>query len=273
MSDRAVQDVGAPGVLLTGATGRTGNAVAHALAGRSDVVLAACISPSVATSPRRSLPQHVPAFANLADALADDPDASVIVDFTHASAAIVHMELALANGRHVVLGATGFESSVLEQFGERFAAAGLGLLHVPNFSLGAVLAMQLAEQVAAHFADVEVVETHHDGKRDAPSGTAIHTARRIAAARSAAGFVPGGPVSDGAGSDAARGETVDGVQVHALRLPGATAHQSVVFGGAGELLTIRHDAIDRSCYATGVALAARRVHEFEGLYTGLEHVL
>jgi 4-hydroxy-tetrahydrodipicolinate reductase len=119
---------------------------------------------------------------------------------------------------------------------------------------------------------VEVIELHHDRKRDSPSGTAAHTAHLIAAARAAAGLDVGPGVAS-AGTDPARGELIDGVPVHALRLPGASAHQEVVFGSPGELLTIRHDVIDRSAYATGVALAARRVGSMRGLNTGLEHAL
>lgn len=264
-----------PGIILCGATGRTGNAVAHALAGRDDVRLAACVAPSVASTPTRTLPADVPAFATLAEAFDDaGVDASVLVDLSHAEPALVHLQAAVDHGTHAVVGVTGFMPGQLESFGERFRTADLALLHVPNFSLGAVLAMQLAADVARHFPDVEIIETHHDGKRDSPSGTAVRTAHLVAAARREAGLVA---VAAGegatAGTGASRGEWIEGVPVHALRVPGATAHQEVVFGAPGELLTIRHDAIDRSCYASGVALAARRVHEFRGLTTGLERVL
>jgi 4-hydroxy-tetrahydrodipicolinate reductase len=172
----------------------------------------------------------------------------------------------------VVLGATGIPEEALVEFGTRFAALDLALLQIPNFSLGAVLAIRLATQVAQYFPDVEIVEAHHDGKRDAPSGTAVHSARAIAAARREAGR-SAGPGASTAGTMPARGESIDGIPVHALRLPGATAHEEIVFGAPGELLTIRHDAIDRSCYATGVVLAARRAPEFTGLTTGLETLL
>lgn len=260
-----------PRIVLTGATGRTGNAVAHALVARDDVTLAAVVAPSVATTPSRPLPAGVPAFAALADALAADTF-DVLVDLTHAEPALAHLELALDASLAAVVGATGFADGALEPVGARFSDAGLGLLVVPNFSIGAVLGMRVAAELAAYFPDVEVVETHHDAKRDAPSGTAVHTARRIAAARRDAGLEPG-PGAATAGAGGGRGESVDGVPVHALRLPGATAHQEVVFGAPGELLTIRHDAIDRSCYAAGVAIAARRITNVHGLATGLEHVL
>lgn len=267
-------------IVLCGATGRTGNAVAHALAARDASAdghrdgarLAALVAPSVATTPTRPLPDGVPAFATLRDALDADPLLTVLVDLTHAEPALEHLQLAVAHELHAVVGATGFQPGQLESFGERFAAVHRGLLHVPNFSIGAVLAMRLAATMAAHFPDAEIVETHHDGKRDSPSGTAVHTAGLIAAARRAAGLEPSSAAAR-AGDDPARGELVEGVPVHALRLPGATAHQEVVFGAPGEVVTIRHDAIDRSCYAAGVALAASRISEFSGLEVGLEHVL
>lgn len=259
-------------IILCGATGRTGNAVAHALAGHGEVRLAACVAPSVASTPTRALPDGIPAYATLAEALDDRTEANVLVDLTHAEAALVQMQVAVEHGLHAVVGVTGFMPGQLESFGERFERAELALLHVPNFSLGAVLAMRVAADVARHFPDVEIIETHHDGKRDSPSGTAIRTAQLVAAARRDAGLTPG-PAGANAGESHARGECFDGVPVHALRVPGATAHQEVVFGAPGELLTIRHDAIDRSCYAAGVALAAQRVHRLRGLNTGLESVL
>jgi 4-hydroxy-tetrahydrodipicolinate reductase len=265
----------APRIVLCGATGRTGNAVAHALVQRDDVVLAAVVAPSVATTPSRSLPTDVPAHATLLDALSDpviDSERLVIVDLTGADAAPAHMDLAIEQAIPFVLGATGISDDDIASYGAAFANVDTGLLVVPNFSIGAVLAMRVAAQLAARFPDVEIVETHHDGKRDSPSGTAVHTARLVAAARQRAGLAPG-PGAASAGTGGGRGESVEGVPVHALRLPGATAHQEVVFGAPGELLTIRHDAIDRSCYAAGVAVAASHVLNLQGLETGLEHVL
>lgn len=263
---------GIVGIILCGATGRTGNAVAHALAAREDVRLVACVAPSVATSPTRLLPDDVLATATLDDALRSGRDASVLVDFSPPDAVLEHLQAALEAGLDAVVGSTGFMPGQLESFGDRYEGAGRSLLHVPNFSLAAVLAMRVAARLAAHFPDVEIIETHHDGKRDSPSGTAVRTAQLVAAARRDAGLEPGPGAATG-GTGGGRGESVEGVPVHALRLPGAMAHQEVVFGAPGELLSIRHDAIDRSCYAAGVALAARRVHEFRGLNTGLETVL
>jgi 4-hydroxy-tetrahydrodipicolinate reductase len=262
----------APRIILCGATGRSGNPVAHALVDRTDVALAAVVARSVASSPTRSLPAGVPAFATLAAAIDARTVADVVVDFTLAEPALAHAELALEHRLPMVVGASDLDEDRLEQLGARFADAGLGLLVVPNFSIGAILGMRVAKQLAGYFPAVEIVETHHDRKLDSPSGTAAHTARLVAAARRDAGL-SSGPGATNAGTDPSRGELIDGVPVHALRLPGATAHQEVVFGAPGELLTIRHDAIDRSCYAAGVVVAASHVLNMQGLETGLEHVL
>lgn len=268
-----MSDAGATHIVLTGATGRTGNAVAHALVARDDVRLAAVVAPSVASgTPSRPLPTDVPAFATLAAALDELDGSFVLVDLTHADAAVEHLELALERRVPTVLGTTGFAAGVIEDWGARFAAAEVGLFVVPNFSVGAVLAMGMAAQLAEHFPDVEIIEAHHDGKRDSPSGTARHTAALVDRARRASGLQPG-PGAASAGTDPSRGELIEGVPVHALRIPGATAHQEVVFGAPGEIVTIRHDAIDRSCYAHGVAIAASHARGLRGLETGLEHVL
>lgn len=254
-----------PRIALVGATGRTGNAVAHALAARSDCDLAACIAPSVAGTPTRSLPASVPAFAAVADV---DVDVDVLVDLGVAEAVGAHLDLACSRGWHAVVGTTGLDEVMIERAGSAFAAAGLGLLIVPNFSLGAILMMDFARRASAYLPDAEIVEAHHETKQDAPSGTALRTAHLIAGARTARPA----PRPAGASEDPAlgRGMDVEGVRVHAVRLPGATAHQQVIFGGPGEVLTISHDAIDRACYAGGVALAARSVANCVGLKTGLE---
>jgi len=142
----------------------------------------------------------------------------------------------------------------------------------PNFALGAVLTARFAVQAARFYESVEVIEAHHPDKIDAPSGTAIDTAARIAAARRTAGL---GPVPDatGSGLTGARGASVDGVAVHSVRVRGLVAHEEVVFGGPGEILTIRHDSLDRSSFMPGVLLAVRAVSSRPGLTVGLDQML
>lgn len=148
----------------------------------------------------------------------------------------------------------------------------VGVLIAPNFALGAVLSMRFAEQAAPFFDSVELIELHHPHKKDAPSGTAHHTARRIASARALAGVGPG-PDATEHGVEAARGANVEGVRVHAVRLAGLLSHQETLLGNTGEVLSIRHDSLDRSSFAPGVLLAVRRIRAHCGLTVGLEKLL
>ncbi len=151
-------------------------------------------------------------------------------------------------------------------------ASDVGVVIAPNFALGAVLLMRFAREAAAHFTSVEIIETHHPDKVDAPSGTAVHTAQVIAAARRDAG-VADAPDATERALDGARGASVDGVPVHSVRLRGAVAHEEVVFGSAGEILTLRHDSLDRAGFMPGVLLAIREVTRRPGLTVGLESLL
>ncbi|MDQ4112456.1 MAG: 4-hydroxy-tetrahydrodipicolinate reductase, partial [Actinomycetota bacterium] len=142
----------------------------------------------------------------------------------------------------------------------------------PNFSVGAVLMMRFAELAAAHFPSVEIVETHHERKADAPSGTARRTAELVAAARREAGVDPA-PDATTSALDGARGAAVEGIPVHSLRMSGSVAHQEVILGGVGELLTIRHDSLSHASFAHGVLAAIRGIGSRPGLTVGLEEVL
>ncbi|MDA2988466.1 MAG: 4-hydroxy-tetrahydrodipicolinate reductase, partial [Actinomycetota bacterium] len=197
----------------------------------------------------------------------------VVVDFTTPDAVMENLEFAIGHGMHCVVGTTGFDDARLGQVRDWAAAQpGVGVLVAPNFSIGAVLMMHLSALAAPYFESVEVIELHHPDKVDAPSGTAAHTARAIAAARGKAGL---GAIPDATSSslDGARGATVEQVPVHSVRLRGLVAHQEVLFGGPGETLTIRHDSLDRSCFMPGVVLAVRSVERFPGVYVGLADYL
>lgn len=218
---------------------------------------------------------EVVAALDLGDPLPELVEAScdVIVDFTTPDAVMGNLEFAIAQGMHCVVGTTGFDDARLAQVQSwTDAHSGVGVLIAPNFSIGAVLMMHLSALAAPHFESVEVIELHHPDKVDAPSGTAAHTARAIAAARTAAGL---GEIPDATSSslDGARGARVDGIPVHSVRLRGLVAHQEVVFGGPGETLTIRHDSLDRNCFMPGVVLAVRSVAQFPGLHVGLADYL
>ncbi|WP_280505166.1 4-hydroxy-tetrahydrodipicolinate reductase [Nocardia farcinica] len=197
----------------------------------------------------------------------------VVVDFTHPDVVMGNLKFLVENGIHAVVGTTGFDAARLDEVrGWLAGSQDTGVLIAPNFAIGAVLSMRFAEQAARFFESVEVVELHHPGKADAPSGTAYRTAGLIAEARQRAG-VGRSPDATTSELDGARGADVDGVRVHSVRLAGLVAHQEVLFGTQGETLTIRHDSIDRSSFAPGVLLGVREIARRPGLTVGLDPFL
>jgi 4-hydroxy-tetrahydrodipicolinate reductase len=196
----------------------------------------------------------------------------VLVELTVPDSAPGNIRVALEAGVVPVVGTTGFTPADLDDFAARCAARGIGCLIAPNFALGAVLLMRFAADAARHFPDVEIIELHHEKKRDAPSGTAHRTAERIAAARETAPIPP----VDGAFESltgARGGHGPGGIPIHSVRLPGFVASQEVLFGGPGQRLTLRHDSTDRASFMPGVLLAIRRAPALRGLVVGLEHLL
>jgi 4-hydroxy-tetrahydrodipicolinate reductase len=202
-----------------------------------------------------------------------DAGAQVLVDFTHPDVVMDNVRFAVDQGIHAVVGTTGFTEERLTTIREWLTdAPTVGVLIAPNFGIGAVLSMKFAAAAARFYDSAEVIELHHPGKADAPSGTAIRTAQLIAQARREAGLRPS-PDATTQSLDGARGSDVDGVHVHALRIAGMVAHQEIVLGTAGETLSIRHDSLDRSSFMPGVLLGIRSVAERPGLTVGLEHLL
>lgn len=240
-------------VAVVGARGRMGATVVDAVSAAPDCELVAAI--------------------DLGDDLAAIDAASVLVDFTTPGAVMPTLEYAIARGIHCVVGTTGFDEARLAQVRRWLEASpSTGVLIAPNFGIGAVLMMELAAKAAPHFDSVEIIELHHPGKADAPSGTATHTARAIAAARRDAGCAPM-PDATVQALDGARGAEVDGIRVHSLRVAGLVAHQEILFGGPGETLTIRHDSLDRVSFMPGVLLGIREVVSHPGLTVGLADYL
>jgi 4-hydroxy-tetrahydrodipicolinate reductase len=196
----------------------------------------------------------------------------VVVDFTHPGAVMGNLRWCVTHGVDTVVGTSGFDQARLTEVAQWLPVAARVLI-VPNFSVGAVLMMRFAEQAARFFDSVEIIELHHAGKADAPSGTATRTAAMIQAARAAAGIglSPDATTTQVAG---ARGAEVSGVRVHSVRLAGLVAHQEVLLGGHGETLTIRHDSLDRASFMPGVQLAIRGIGSLPaGLTVGLEGML
>lgn len=200
--------------------------------------------------------------------------AEVVVDLTHPDVVMHHLAFCVGHGLHAVVGTTGFDDERLATLRGWVESAPrpVGVLVAPNFSVGAVLMTRFAAQAARFYDSVEVIELHHPGKADAPSGTARRTAEMVAAARADAGL-PAMPDATSSGLPGARGADVAGVPVHSVRLRGLVAHQEVLLGAEGETLTIRHDSLDRASFMPGVLLGLRRAPETPGLTVGLEHFL
>lgn len=202
-----------------------------------------------------------------------DAGSQVVVDFTHPDVVMDHIRFAVDQNIHAVVGTSGIDDERAATVRQWLAGKpSLGVMVVPNFAIGAVLTTRFARQAARFFESAEIVELHHAGKIDAPSGTAIASARGIAAARKEHGL---GTVPDATTleTDGARGADIDGIHVHSVRLPGMVAHQEVLLGSSGETLTIRHDSLHRSSFMPGVLTAVRSVADHPGLTVGLEQLL
>jgi len=200
-----------------------------------------------------------------------DRHTEVVIDFTHPDVVMDNLKFLIDNGIHAVVGTTGFTEERLGQVEAWLEESRTtAVLIAPNFAIGAVLSMHFAKQAARFFESAEIIELHHPQKVDAPSGTAVRTARLIAGARKG---LPPNPDATSTGMDGARGADVDGIPVHSVRLAGLVAHQEVLFGTQGETLTIRHDSLDRTSFVPGVLLAVRTLREHPGLTVGLEPIL
>lgn len=249
-------------VAVLGACGKMGREVVKAVRGADDMELVGACDIAPAEDLGIAVDTEFGAMLNRTK-----PD--VVVDF--AKPFVLRNALAaLASGVVPIIGTTGInvdEITALKQSAEEF---GLAALVIPNFAIGAVLMMKFAAEAARYMPNAEIIELHHDKKIDAPSGTAIKTAEMIDAARKQAGIGPDKPAGE---NDPARGENRSGVQVHSIRLPGLVAHQEVLFGGTGQVLTIRHDSLDRTSFMPGVLLAIRKARESRGLIHGLDKLI
>ena len=195
-------------------------------------------------------------------------DVDVVVDFTVADVARETLRFAAANGIHAVVGTTGFSDDDLAEFRAAFTAS--NALIAPNFAIGAVLMIRMAELAAPHFETAEIIEFHHNAKINAPSGTATHTAERMAAASTE---WADDPTTHEVYPGARGGVGPAGIRVHGVRMVGAVANQEVILGTTGQTLTIRHDTVDRTSFMPGVLLGVRRVADFEGVTIGLDTYL
>ncbi len=250
-------------VAVSGAAGTMGRLVCAAVAAEHDMELVALYSPSAAGQKIAGVPvNRDPAVVWAAE---------VVVELTRPDVVMGNLARWHDLGVNAVVGTSGFDATRLDEVRELWGDGPGRCLIVPNFSVGAVVAMRMAELAAPHFPAAEVIEMHHAGKVDAPSGTALATARRIAAASAS-------PPSTATGTSSppgALGADVEGVRVHSVRLPGLVAHQETLFGGStGETLSIRHDTYDRTAYLPGVLLSIRGVASLgDPVTVGLEGLL
>lgn len=240
---------------VLGATGRVGSAIVAAVEASEQHELAASVD-------------HGDDLQKLVDA-----GVEVVVDFTVPDAVMGNVEFCVKNGIHAVVGTTGWTEERYNQVREWLQESPeTGVLVAPNFAISAVLTMKFAEIAAPFFESAEVIELHHPNKKDAPSGTAVHTAEGIAKAREAAGM-ESQPDATEQSLDGARGADVQGVPVHAVRMTGMVAHEQVIFGTQGQTLTIKQDSYDRDSFVPGVMVGVEKIVNYPGLNIGLEKFL
>jgi 4-hydroxy-tetrahydrodipicolinate reductase len=254
---------------VVGAGGRMGQEVCRAAFEAPDMELVAAVDPAHVGEDA-----HGKVIVGEVMALAD-LGVEVVVDFTIAEAVRHNVPHYAQLGVHAVIGTSGLSDADLAAVRARFEGSGANAIVVANFAIGAVLLMHFCRIAAPLMDGVEVIELHHDAKRDAPSGTAMHTAAVIAEARRAAGAgpLPPDPTTDVVLAGARGAEGPDGVRLHSVRLPGLVAHEEVIFGAPGQSLSLRHDSYDRRSFMPGVLLAVRSVSDRPGVTVGLEALL
>ena len=258
-------------VVVQGALGRVGQVIINALSRESDIQVVGAVEQQVVED-HLSLPDNagsVPFSSNLEYILTScRPD--VLVDFTVAQATMPAVRIATKHGVNLVIGTTGLMTDELSEIARLARDHKVGAVVAPNFALGAVLMIYLAKVAAKYLDYAEIIELHHNLKVDSPSGTALSTAKAMAAAR---GKPFKRPPPEQKETPVSRGEQVEGVTIHSVRLPGLVAHQEVLLGGPGQTLSIRHDTINRECYIPGILLAIKEVVKRQGLVYGLDTLL
>jgi 4-hydroxy-tetrahydrodipicolinate reductase len=247
-----------------------GQIIINALCREPDIAVVGAVELSV-TESLLPLPNNlgtIPFSSNMETIIArTKPD--VVVDFTVAQATLPMANVVAKHGVNLVIGTTGLKPEVVSEIKKLADSNKIGAVVAPNFALGAVLMMHLAKIAGKYMDYAEIIELHHHLKADAPSGTAVSTASAMAKARGKKFLIPPEPQS----AQPSRGEQIEGITLHAVRLPGLMAHQEVIFGAAGQTLIIRHDTINRDCYIPGILMAVREVVNRKGLVYGLDTLL
>jgi len=257
---------------VIGACGKMGRMVCAAVAGDSELTLVAAIDRVHVGQSIGPLVGHPDVKVPISDELDTvlQAEVEVVVDFTNPDSVMENVGWAVGHAVHIVVGTTGVTDRQLEEVRGQLESEGdeSNVFIAPNFALGAVLAERFAVEAARYFPAVEIIELHHDAKVDAPSGTALHAARRIVEGRREAYRGP-----DAESIEGARGGDAEGVRIHSVRLPGLVAHEEIIFGGLGQTLTIRHDCMDRVSFMPGVLMAVKAVSTRPGLTVGLDALL
>jgi 4-hydroxy-tetrahydrodipicolinate reductase len=257
---------------VIGACGRMGQMVCRAVADAPDLRLAAAVDRNRVGQAIGPLIGHPKVDVPISDELDRllEAEVEVAVDFTHPDVVMDNIRWCVEHAVNVVVGTTGVTAEDLDEIRRMLDEEGgdSNVVVAPNFAIGAVLMQRFAAMASRFFPAVEIIELHHDGKADAPSGTALSTAQRLLEERGAPYHGP-----DDESLEGARGGDVDGIRIHAVRLPGLVAHQEVILGGQGQTLTIRHDSTDRSSFMPGLLIAIRAVSTRPGLTVGLEPLL
>ncbi|MFO7995552.1 MAG: 4-hydroxy-tetrahydrodipicolinate reductase [Dehalococcoidia bacterium] len=258
-------------VVINGASGRMGQEITKAVICEPGLKVVGAVEKEVTQRyfALAETPELVP-FSSDLDLLLKKCNADVVVDFTNAEASITAARIALKQKVNMVIGTTGLSEENLVEIEQLCQANGVGAVVAPNFSLGAALLMHLAKFAAKFFNHAEIIEMHHEKKADAPSGTAMATAKAMSQAHGKSFIYP--EVKRETLSNA-RGGQIDGIAVHSVRLPGFMAGQEVIFSGAGETLSLSHNAINRECYLPGIILAIREVTKRKGVTYGLDALL
>jgi 4-hydroxy-tetrahydrodipicolinate reductase len=258
-------------VVINGALGRMGQEITNGVVCEPGLKVVGAVEKEVTQQylPLTEAPELILLSSDL-DSLLKSCDADVVVDFTNAEVSMAAARIAIKQKVNMVIGTTGLSEENLAEIGKLCQAHKVGVVVAPNFSLGAALLIHLSKFAAKFFNHAEIIEMHHDKKADAPSGTAIATARMMAQARGKPFIYP--EVTREVISNT-RGGQMDGIAIHSLRLPGFMAGQEVVFSGAGETLSLRHNTISRECYLPGVILAIKEVTKRKGLTYGLDALL
>ncbi|SPC35531.1 (4S)-4-hydroxy-2,3,4, 5-tetrahydro-(2S)-dipicolinic acid (HTPA) dehydratase reductase [Pseudolactococcus piscium] len=251
-------------VIIAGFKGRMGSTAVEMVKEDTNLELVALVDPLT----NEKIVDGVPVFNDKTELIGFEAD--VWVDFTIPTVAFDNTKFALENGFCPVVGTTGFTEAQISELIALSKEKKVGGLIAPNFAIGAILLMEFAQKAAQYFPDVEIIELHHDNKKDAPSGTAIKTAELIKETRQSK---QQGATDEVETIPGARGAEFDGMRIHSVRLPGLVAHQEVIFGAKGEGLTIRHDSYDRVSFMGGVNIGIKKVVEIDALVYGLDCLL